>query len=808
MNALLQDIRFGARMLAKSPGFTAAALTTLALGIGVNTAMFSIINAMQKTPQRFADSDELVFLWRHTERYEHGSISALDYFDLREQAQSFADIGVYVRSPMVLTGNGDPDRVNAVRTSANLLPMLGFDAQLGRLYTAEEDSPGGERVAVLTDRLWQRRYDRDAGILGETVSLNDRPHTIIGVLPPKVDFETFWREADIVTPLRIDPAAEKRENRGCSVIARLRPGVTAEQAQTEASGIAARFAEAYPETNADMDLRVQPLIDYFTSPSDRLASLVLLAAVGLVLLIACANLANLLLAKATSRGREFAVRTALGAGRARIARQLLTESLLVALLGGALGLLVGAWAVDIFVASMEYLPFLEEEIGLNPSVLIYTLLLSCAAALAFGLAPALLASKVSLSEALKEGTGSASAGHSRNRLRNALVVAQLAIALPLLICCGLVNRHLGAIKSRDLGFNTTNLIIMEVDLPHYRYTQDVQRAAFYRDAIATVETMPGIEAAGAAQSMPIYGAGWGMWAAITPEERITDDPARQQPGPYQTVTPGYFRTMEIALLRGRFFTDSDHADAEPVGIINHRMAKQFWPGEDALGKRLTLDAQASPVQWITVVGVVADAGCGIYGESPDPELYLPHAQQPSGGMIVVARTAGDPMKAVTTVRSAIHGLDADVPVHGFRTVADLVHRWLRDDRMAAGFLGGLAILALSLASVGLYGVMSYSVAQRIHEIGVRVALGAGRRDVMRLVLRRCVTLAGIGIVIGMVCSVPLGFALEAHLYGVSGTDPVTLLGVAALLFGVALLAGYVPARRATKVDPMAALRCE
>jgi putative ABC transport system permease protein len=594
----MQDLRYGVRMLAKNPGFTAVALITLALGVGVNTAVYSVINAMQMKPLQLAAPEKLAFIWSGAERKarSYSAIGALDFLDWREQSESFDDMALFQQSGRILTGGGEPERVRVVHATGNLLAMLGLDAHIGRVHRVEEDSVTAERVVVLTDRLWQRRFGKKPDVLGQTIELNDTPHTIIGVLPPEIDDLMLWYDVDLFTPLSIDPAKLKRSNRSYQSIGRLKPDVTIEQAQTEMSGIAARLAKAYPNSNADSDVWVQPMMEYFNPPQDRLATIALLAAVGSVLLIACVNLANLLLAKATSRGKEFAVRVALGAGRARLIRQLLTESLLLALIGGALGVLAGTWGVDVFVASMDESPLRRDEVGLNTSVLAYALFMSIAAALAFGLAPALSASKLSLTEALKEGAAAASAGVSRNRLRNALVIGQLAIALPLLICSGLVIKSLVALKSVDLGFNPERLLTAQIDLPTYRYGEAAQRATFFHDAIEAIEARPGIQVAGAASSIPL-----GVFAdtrVISVEGRTVHEGAGPDVAGYQSVTPDYFRLMETPLISGRFFTEHDHADGRQVTIINDRMAKRYWPDRDAIGERFKLDKDRSEEPWM------------------------------------------------------------------------------------------------------------------------------------------------------------------------------------------------------------------
>jgi len=811
---LLHDFRYGARMLAKNPGVTTVALITLTLSIGVNTGMFSIVNAVEHVvPRRLTDPDQLVVLYRTFEHKTQGPVCPIDCGDYREQVESVSDIGAYRSTSLTLTGQGEPEQVRGLQVTANLLPTLGFSASLGRLHTEEEDSPAGESVVLLTDRLWERRFASNPDVLGQTIVLNDRPHTIIGLLPQEFRLEGMgWYYVDLLVPLQVDPAVHGRGESRVRAIARLNEGVTIEQARTEFDMIAARLAETYPGSNAQVGVGIQPMMDWITSPEDRLAFRAVLAAVGLVLLIACLNLANLLLAKATARGREFAVRAAIGAGRARIVRQLLTESLLLATLGGALGLLIGRWGVDAFIATQEYMPLQRHEVGLNGAVLTYTLVLSVLAALGFGLAPALTATRVSVNEVLQEGQAAASSGHRRNRLRNALIVGQLAIAVPLLICCGLTLRHVTGIRTIDLGFRTDHLLTAEVDLPAHRYTTDAREAAFFHEAIEAIEAMPGIESAGATATLPVYSRSV-IGAPVTIEgyDTVVSRTAAEDVHGYQPVTPGFFETLEAPLVSGRLFTELDHADGQPVAIVNERMAKRYWPDENPIGRRLTLDKHPSDATWITVVGVVGDIGRSLIGSLPGPPaptLYVPHQQRPYGRMSVVARTVGDPVETVSSLRSAIHDIDAGIPVHEFRTIQGVWHDLCRDDRLAAAFLGGLAVLALGLASIGLYGVMSYSVLQRTHEIGVRVALGADRNEITRLILKRCLRLAAIGIVIGIGLSIPVGLAIQSQLYRVSGIDPVAYLGVSVVLLAVAALAGYVPARRATRINPLVALRYE
>ena len=812
MGTFLQDLRYGARMLVKSPGATAIALITLALGIGVNTATYSVIRTESSTPYQFADANRLAFLFSPTDEDDEAGVNALDYLDWCDEARSFTDIALLDQSMFFLSDTGEPERINGLRATANLMPMLGMVPQLGRLYAPDEDAPGAEGVILLADKLWDRKFDRRPDVLGRVVQLNDRSYTIIGVLPPEFELQNsrMWYHVEFLVPLRLDRAELEREYRWNRCIAHLKPEVTFEQAQAEMTGIAARLAEAYPETNQNVSVTVASLTKRFDSMDNRLAMLGLLVAVGMVLLIACANLANLLLAKASSRVREFAIRTALGAGRIRIVRQLLTESLLLAALGGVLGLLVGLWVIDAIKASVDLIPGQTQNIRLNSAVLMYTLAASVAAALIFGLAPALMTSRVSTIESLKEGATASSAGRSRNRLQNGLVVAQLAIALPLFVCCGLTIRHLIAMRTVDFGFDADRLVTMEVDLPSYRYNKLERWAPFYHDAIEAIEAMPGIERAGATLSLPVFGMSF-HFAPIKVEGHPVDAVSPQDVRWYQSVTPGYFETMGIPLIRGRFFLQSDHPDTQKVAIVSERMAGYYWPNEDPIGRRVTIDengTDSSETAWITVVGVVADAGRELRGGPPRPMLFLPALQKPTNSMTIVARTRGDPKDAIPAMRAAIHNIDPGIPVCEGRTVADIVHSWCREDRTAAWFLGTMAALALGLAGIGLYGVMSCVVVQRTHEIGVRMALGASKSEVLRLVIRRCLILAALGIAFGLALSIPVGLSIESALFDVSGIDPLAYVGVSVLLLAVAAMAGYVPARRATKVDPIVALRCE
>jgi len=807
MESYFIDLRQTIRQLVRNPGFTAAAVITLALGIGANSTIFGLVNAMSMLPERFERPEELVFLWTSDANWNRGSNSALDWLDWQERAESYQQMGVFASTDRTLTGEGEPETINIVQASVDLLPMLGVDAQLGRLPDASEDSPAAQRVAVLTNELWQSKFGGRADVLGDTIDLNDVPHTIIGVMPPQITFDHLWRDATLFTPLILDPANLRRDRFGYWVMARLKPGVTVEQAHAELEGIAAGLADAYPDTNADRGTLVVSMEEFFFPTEDRIAMGGAVVAVVGVLLIACINLANLMLARATSRGGEIAVRVAMGAGRIRIVRQLLTESLVLAALGGAAGLAMSLWLLRLFNSSLDLANFRPEEIGLNPVILGYTFLISLGSALAFGLAPGLAATRISVSEALK-GTG-ASAGRSRMRFRNGIVVAQLALTLPLLISSAMAGRQLAFFESLDFGFDPANLLTMRIDLPEYRYQEASQRAAFFSDAIETLEALPAIAAVGASMNFPI-GAGQrsGYEGDLQVEGRLGEEGRPGDTRGYDVVTPEYFRTLGVSLVGGRFFLAGDRVGGQPVAIVNERMVAQYWPDDDALGKRFTFDPTVPEPEWFTVVGVVADFGSNFWGEPPEAKVYLPHAQRPYADMMVTIRTATDPFDTIPSLRAAVHGIDAGVPLSGFLSVDDHVDIWLNETRVIATMIGAIGLLALGLASIGLFGMISYSVVQRTREIGVRVALGAPRATIMRLVFGRSLRLAAIGTGIGLVLSVAVGVALLSTVYGIEAPRPATVVGVLALLVAVAVVAAYIPARRATRIDPIVALRSE
>ena len=805
-----QDLLHGVRILLKNPAFTAIALITLALGIGINTAVFSAVSALIRIPQNYPDPEGLVFVWgTMNPDIRFGGISAADARDWKTQSRSFSEISLFGTRTRTWTGRADADQIRGLECDASLMPMLGLRAGLGRLYRERDAAAGADPLVVISDTFWRTRLGANPGILGQTLAIDGVHHSVIGVLEPTrklmqlTDFDM-----DILEPIPPDAGQADRGQRSYRVLARLRSHISLAAAQAEMNGITAALAQTYPDTNARTGVRLESLTDRFVSPSDRLFGMLLLVAVAAVLVIACINLANMLLAKATTRTREIAIRLALGAARMRIVRQLLTESLILSLAGGALGLMLAYGAVRIFFTSMADAPFTLEELKPDIFVLLYTLAISLATAAVFGLAPASMVSRIAVADSIKESGMSGLRGMSHSRFRNRLVVAELAVGLPLLICCGLAVRNLRSLSTIELGFNTQNLIIVNVELPRFRYDSEETWSPTYRQVIERLEAVPGVRAAGAILSFPVGSTRFRLSARARTDGKPGESGAPTDSIRFQPVTPGYFRAMEIPLVAGRAFTDRDSATSLPVAIVNRRMAVHYWQDSEPIGRRIILDPGTEEERTVTIVGVVHDAGRGILGEPVAPEMFVPHAQHPMSGMVVAVRTLGDPLLAVPEFRSAIRELDPDIPLYDIQTVPAIMHRWLRDDRMLVAFLAILAALSLGLAAVGLYGLMSYSVTQRTHEIGVRMALGAEESGIVRLVLRQCLTLSLIGIGIGFLISVPVGLIMGSQLYGVSGVDPVTFAGVSVLLLAVGLLAGYFPARRATRVDPVQALRQE
>ncbi|MDQ3252890.1 MAG: ABC transporter permease [Acidobacteriota bacterium] len=810
MKALWQDIRYGIRMLAKKPGFTAIAVLTLALGIGANTAIFSVVNAVLLRPLPFENPERLVLIWMRgvNDPMDRTTASYPDVLDFKNQSQSFSHVAAYTMSGGVaLAGEGDraPELLGGARVTADLFSVLDAKPIIGRSFSPQEDQAGAAPVIVLSHRLWQRRFAADPNIVGRQVTLGGQSTIVLGVMPPDFKFPT--RRIEFLMPLNSQASlAQTLANRDAqflNVIASLKPGVTLERAEAEISTIAQRLEQQFPETNTNRRARLVSLQDDIVGEI-RPALLVLLGAVALVLLIACANVANLLLARAAARGREIAIRTALGASRARVVRQLLTESLLLSLVGGSLGLLLAAWGVDLLVAAAPAnLPRLT-EIGLDSRVLGFTVVVSVLTGIIFGLAPALQSSKLNLNETLKEGGRSGSEGTRRNRVRSLLVISEVALSLVLLVGSGLLIKSFWQLLQTDLGYRTERVLAHGLPISRTKYGEPQQAAAFYQQVLRHVETLPGVAATGYVSLLPLDGND--VWDSFKIEGRPPFAPDDTADARSQVASPDYFRAMNIPLLRGRMLSERDAKDASQVIVVNEALTRRYFAGKDPVGQRIIIEGETATREIVGVVGDVRHQGLD---KGADPEFYSSYLQSPHYNLQLVMRTASsDPAGLASAVRNAIRELDKDQVVGAMGTMDELVAESVAPRRFNMTLLAAFASVALVLASIGIYGVMAYSVTQRTHEIGIRMALGAQRSDVLRMVIRQGMLLAFVGVAVGLVAAFALTRVMASLLYGVSATDPMTFIGVAMLLAIVALLACYIPARRATKVDPMVALRYE
>jgi predicted permease len=792
-----RDFRQGLRSLAKSWSFSAVALLTLALGIGACTAIFSVVNSVLLRPLAYPESERLMVVHEtKLPQVPEFSVAPANYIDWRTQATSFEQLAALNGTAFNLTGNGEPMRVPAERVTPNYLATFRARPLLGRDFT-EEDTAPGNNVVLLTHGFWTRQFGARREIVGGTLPLNGQVYTVIGVLP-----ENFrpGNRAELYVPRAYNADSQNRGGKNLRVVGRLKDGVTVEQARKELTLIAANLARQYPDLNTGWSVKITPLLESAVGSASR-TLFTLLGAVGFLLLIACANVANLLLARATVRSREIAVRTAVGASRGRIVRQLLTESLVLAACGGALGVAVAYWGVDALLAfAPTDLPRIE-EIALDGRALGFTCGLALLTGIAFGLVPAFQASRVDLNQAFKDGGRGGSDGTRRQRLRSALVVAEVATALILLVGAGLLFRSFGRLRNVDPGFSPGHAITAAISLPNSKYGGGPQQAAFVGQAIEQLAAIPGVEAAGAAHVLPFSDNDFNL--AFRIDGRPEPPPDTIQGALYYAVTPDYFKAMGIPLRRGRLFTDADVAGRARALLINEALAKRYFPNEDPIGQRITITGASAEI-----VGIMADVQHYSLDRAPQPQVYEPFAQQPFNFITFVVRPAG-PMPALPdALRAAVYAVDRDQPVASVRPLTALLSASIARQRFATILFTAFSGVALLLAAIGIYGVMAYTVTQRTNEIGIRMALGAQQADVLRLVFTQGGRLIALGLVCGLGGALLLTRYISSLLFGVSPTDPLTFAAIGALLAAVAAVACLIPARRATKVDPVVALRAE
>jgi putative ABC transport system permease protein len=807
IETFFQDLRYGMRSLLKKPGFTLTAVIALALGIGANTAIFSVINGVLLRSLSYANPERIVMLWERSLTSEttrlQNVISPANFLDWQKQSTSFEHMAAVSDLRVNLTGGtGEPEEIKVQLVSQPFFAALGVQPLVGRSFLPEEDKTGNELVIILSHELWQTRFASDPQILGRQATINGRQRTIVGVMPP--GFHFLDNQVRAWVPLALDPAFDYRNKTGryLRAVARLKPGVTVRQAQGELAGIAKQLEQAFPEKNTGWGVNVVPMHEQVVGEI-RPILVVLFAAVAFVLLIACANVANLLLARAASRQKELALRAALGAGRMRLVRQMLTESVLLSLMGGVLGVLLAFWAIQFLIGfGPDNIPRLN-EISIDLRVLGFTFGISLLCGVLFGLIPALQASRPDLNDALKEGSRG-STGDRSGMFRNVFVIAEVSLALVLLIGAGLMIRSFMRLQAVETGFNPENVLTMRLQLPKKKYPESHQIVNFFKQAQNRIAALPGVQAVGAISYLPLTGG-----LASRDAFKIAGQPAPlpgQEPGvEVRVVTPTYFRAMGIPLLKGRLLDERDVRESR-VLLINETMANRYFAGVDPVGKQMEVFWDGSGPD--EIVGVVGDIREGALNKEPEPAIYWSHPREPYSGMALVVRASGDAARFATAVQKEIRALDPDQPVADVRTMKEVIAKSIARPRFNTLLLTIFAGVALVLASVGLYGVMNYSATQRTHEIGIRMALGATRADILRLVVGNGMMLTLAGIIIGVLASWGLTRVMANLLFGVTATDLPTFVGVSAVLAAVALVANYIPARRATRVNPIIALRYE
>jgi putative ABC transport system permease protein len=804
---LWKDVRYGARMLLKSPAFAIAAILTLALGIGATTATFSCADALLWKPIPLPDLDSLVIIGqRADDPGDFNSATPADIDDLRQQSTTLGSLASWEQGlANIVGGGGEPDRVQQALVSANFFPVIGVQPARGRAFQAGEDQPGREREVIFSDALWRNRFGADSAIIGKNIRLDDQNYLVIGVMPPKYEFPLA---TDLWTPMALTP--EQRTSRKSQLLqnmAHVKPGHTVEQAISEAEGISARLRAAYPDTNKKRHFAVWPSHRYLVDQETNNYLIMLLCSVSFVLLIACANVANLQFARATSRLREVAVRTALGAGRVRIVTQLVTESVLLALAGGALGLLVAFWTLNLMRAGMP--PEIERyivgwsDMRLDGRALAFTMAAALASGILAGLAPAWQNSRPNLTDALREGGRGASGSRRRHVLRNLLVGGEIALAVVLLVGASLMVRGFHNLLATGERLEPSTLLTLRLALTEAKYKEPHQIAGFYRDLLDKLNALPGVRSAAAVTSMPY--SEHSNWRNFTIEGRAVD-PADEPNAMYQVSSPEYFATTRVPLREGRFLNSGDGPDSQPVVLVSERAVQQYWHGKSPLGERIRISDSQQP--WRTVVGVVGDMMHNPYDRQPRRCLYVPYQQAPARWMDIGVRTAGDPLLVAPNVTAAIHALDPEQPISDMRSMDKAIHDAAIGLQYVEVFMGVFGVLALVLSAIGVYGVMAYMVSEQTHDIGLRMALGAPRILVLRAVFRRGMVTALAGLAVGLPIGYWLALLTQSLIYGVTAKDPLTFIGIPLILLAATALAIFVPARRAMSIDPIVALRYE
>ena len=806
MSTLWQDLRYGIHVLRKAPGFTAVAVITIALGIGANTTIFSSMNAVVFQPFYFPNQERLVAIWERNFEVgiQRGSTAPGNYYDWAEQSQSFDHLVAITQSYFDLTDSDQPERFAGYKVSADFFDTLGSSAAYGRTFLPEEGQAGSHRVIVLKHSLWQSRFGADPGVVNQAITINGERFTIIGVMPEEFNYP--FNAGEMWSPLVFDPKDKTdRGNHYLQVLGRLKPGVTIDQARHDLAAIAARANEQYPETNAGRSVYILSMTEDAVRGARPYAPIVL-AAVGFVLLIACANVANLLLVRSSGRQKEIAIRLAMGASRMRLIRQLLTESLLLAFVGGALGLLISVWGVEGLATGIpeSFSKFIPgwHKLEVDRTTMLFTLIISVFTGLLFGLIPALQATKMNLNEALKEGGRGSSGKSARNRTRSLLVVSEVALSMVLLIGSGLMIRSFVELLRSDFGVRSAGVLTMQVSLPGERYSPPQQRINFYEQLLGRLATLSAVSKVGAISHLPMGGSTTSR--NLVSAGQTVFDQGKRPSIDYHVATPGYFEAVGTQILKGRNFSGQEGGEGPRVVLVNEAFAKRFFANQEATGQQIKID-EGKPLE---IIGVTANVMNDDMDNLAEPSMYVPYRQDPFRGMFLVISASSDPASLTPAVRSEVSAIDKTPPVFNVKPMAQVIDERLSPKRLATFIMIILAVIALLLAAVGIYAVMSYAVSQRTHEIGVRMALGAQPRNILHLVIRYGLTLTAIGLAIGLAGAFAMTRAMSKILYGVTSTDVLTFAGISFLLALIALLACYIPARRATKVDPMVALRYE